>query len=74
MHRLRGGTLEVLLVHLGGPYWQSRDAGAWGIPKGLVEEGETSEAAALREFEEELGIRPSGALVPLPRIRQKGGK
>jgi predicted NUDIX family NTP pyrophosphohydrolase len=66
--------LEVLLVHLGGPFWRGKDAGAWMIPKGGVEEGEDSAAAALREFEEELGTRPEGELRPLPRIRQKGGK
>ena len=66
--------LEVLLVHPGGPFWRGKDAGAWMIPKGGVEEGEDSEAAALREFEEELGTRLAGELHPLPRIRQKGGK
>ena len=65
---------EVLLGHFGGPYWAKRDAGAWAIPKGLVEPGETAEAAARREFEEELGAKPEGVLVPLGRIRQKGGK
>lgn len=65
---------EVLLVHPGGPFWRGKDLGAWMIPKGGVEEGEDSAAAALREFEEELGARPSGELRPLPRIRQKGGK
>ena len=66
--------LEVLLVHPGGPFWRGKDAGAWMIPKGGVEPGEDSAAAALREFEEELGTRPPGELRPLPRIRQKGGK
>lgn len=74
MYRRREGRLEVLLAHFGGPYWQSRDEGAWAIPKGVVEAGETPEAAARREFEEELGIRPDGVLQPLGRIRQKGGK
>jgi predicted NUDIX family NTP pyrophosphohydrolase len=65
---------EVLLGHFGGPIWAKRDAGAWAIPKGLVEPGEQLEACARREFEEELGTRPEGALVRLGRIRQKGGK
>lgn len=65
---------EVLLVHFGGPYWARKDAGAWSIPKGLVEPGETSEAAARREFQEELGSPAKGALVPLPQVVQKGGK
>jgi predicted NUDIX family NTP pyrophosphohydrolase len=74
MWRRRGDGREVLLAHFGGPQWQNRDAGAWAIPKGLVEAGEDLEACARREFEEELGVRPDGELVPLGRIRQKGGK
>lgn len=71
--RGRGGA-EVLLVRFGGPWWWGRDKGAWSMPKGLVEEGEALDACARREFEEELGTRPDGDLVPLGRIRQKGGK
>lgn len=74
MWRRRGAEVEVLLAHFGGPMWAKRDAGAWAIPKGLVEEGEELAACARREFEEELGVRPEGELVPLGRIRQKGGK
>jgi len=74
MWRRRGGAREVLLAHFGGPQWRNRDAGAWAIPKGLVEAGEDLEACARREFEEELGVRPDGELVALGRIRQKGGK
>jgi len=74
MWRRRGGEREVLLAHFGGPQWQNRDAGAWAIPKGLVEAGEDLEACARREFEEELGVRPDGELVALGRVRQKGGK
>ena len=74
MYRRSERGLEVLLVHFGGPYWQGKDAGAWAIPKGAIEPGETAEAAARREFEEELGTRAEGSLRPLPRIRQKGGK
>ncbi len=74
MWRRRGDETEVLLTHFGGPLWRNRDAGAWAIPKGLVEPGEDLEACARREFAEELGVRPEGGLVPLGRIRQKGGK
>ena len=74
MWRRRAGEREVLLAHFGGPQWRGKDAGAWAIPKGLVEEGEDLEACARREFEEELGVRPEGELEPLGRIRQKGGK
>jgi predicted NUDIX family NTP pyrophosphohydrolase len=66
--------VEVLLGHFGGPLWAKKDAGAWAIPKGLVEAGETPEQAARREFQEELGFPAEGDLVPLGRIRQKGGK
>lgn len=66
--------VEVLLGHYGGPLWARKDAGAWAIPKGVVEADETPEQAARREFQEELGFPAEGALVPLGRIRQKGGK
>jgi predicted NUDIX family NTP pyrophosphohydrolase len=68
------GAVEVLLGHFGGPLWARKDAGAWAIPKGVVEAGETPEQAARREFREELGFPAEGALAPLGRIRQKGGK
>lgn len=66
--------LRVLLAHPGGPYWQSRDEGAWTLPKGGLEEGETAEQAARREFHEEMGSVVNGNLVPLGRVRQRGGK
>lgn len=72
--RRLGGAIEVLLAHFGGPQWARRDAGAWGIVKGLVAPGEDAEACARREFEEELGMAAEGALLPLGAIRQKGGK
>lgn len=64
----------MLLVHFGGPFWRNKDVGAWSMPKGLIEAGETPEQAARREFEEELGSRPEGMLRHLCRIRQRGGK
>ncbi|MDB5699418.1 MAG: hypothetical protein JWN69_2222 [Alphaproteobacteria bacterium] len=67
-------ALEVLLVHPGGPFWRGRDEGAWMIPKGGVEPGEEPLDAALREFEEELGVRPCGTPKPLCRIKQAGRK
>ena len=74
LYRRAGAAIEVLLIHPGGPFWRHKDAGAWMIPKGGVEEGEAPAACALREFEEELGTRPAGTPRPLCRIRQKGGK
>lgn len=68
------GELEVLLIKPGGPFWRNKDAGAWMIPKGAVEAGESPHEAALREFEEETGTRLSEVPFPLARIRQAGGK
>jgi predicted NUDIX family NTP pyrophosphohydrolase len=65
---------EFLLVHPGGPYWRGKDEAAWSIPKGLVDEGEETFAAALREFEEELGQPVSGACEPLDPVKLPGGK
>jgi predicted NUDIX family NTP pyrophosphohydrolase len=74
MYRRRGGVLEVLLAHPGGPFWAKKDLGAWSIPKGEVAEGEDLLAAAQREFEEETGVPPAGPFIPLPPITQKNGK
>ena len=74
LYRESNGATEVLLIRPGGPYWKNRDTGAWMIPKGGVEAGETSAEAALREFEEETGMRLTVAPVPLARVRQAGGK
>ena len=74
IYRRRGGIVEVLLVHPGGPFWRNRDEGAWQIPKGGIEAGETAAAAALRECAEELGVELEGVPRPLARIRQAGGK
>jgi predicted NUDIX family NTP pyrophosphohydrolase len=74
LYRRANGALQVLLVHPGGPFWRNKDDGAWSIPKGERSPGETAEAAARREFMEELGASPSGPLLPLGSIRQRGGK
>jgi predicted NUDIX family NTP pyrophosphohydrolase len=65
---------EVLLIKPGGPFWRNRDAGAWMIPKGTVEPGETPADAALREFEEETGTKLASVPFPLAKVRQSGGK
>lgn len=67
-------NLEVLLIRPGGPFWRNKDAGAWMIPKGMVERGEAPVEAALREFEEETGTRLDAVPFPLATVRQSGGK
>jgi predicted NUDIX family NTP pyrophosphohydrolase len=75
LFRRRGDGLEVLLGHMGGPYWARKDTGAWTIPKGEIEPGEEPQDVARREFEEEFGSPvPDGHLVDLGEIRQRGGK
>jgi len=74
MYRIRGGALEVLLVHLGGPFWARKDAGAWFIPKGEIDPGEDEFSAAKREFEEETGFKPVGPFLTLGSVRHKSGK
>jgi predicted NUDIX family NTP pyrophosphohydrolase len=70
-HSPRGAT-EVLLIRPGGPYWRHKHVGAWMIPKGVVEAGESPAEAALREFEE--GTHLSAVPFPLATVRQAGGK
>ena len=73
--RTREGTLEVLLAHMGGPYWARKDEGAWTIPKGELDDGEDALAGARREFREELGhAPPDRPPLELGEIRQKAGK
>jgi len=74
LFRRRGGGVEVLLAHPGGPFWKNKDDGAWTIPKGVLDDGEEPLAAAAREFQEETGIRPVPPFLPLGSIRQKAGK
>jgi predicted NUDIX family NTP pyrophosphohydrolase len=74
MYRTRSGQLEVLLVHLGGPFWKKKDAGAWFIPKGEINPGEDQLAAAKREFEEETAVTPTGIFVDLGQVKHKSGK
>ena len=74
MFRARNGTVEVLLVHPGGPFFQNKDDRAWTIPKGEITEGEDLLERARIEFEEELGIAASGHWLELGSVKQKGGK
>lgn len=74
LFRGRGEGLEILLVHPGGPFWKKKDDGAWFIPKGELNPEEDALAAATREFQEETGLKPEGAFLPLGSVRQKSGK
>lgn len=75
LYRWTDDRLEVLIAHPGGPFFAARDDDVWSIPKGEVAPGETLEAVAAREFEEETGHRPpDGRWLPLGSIVQKGGK
>jgi predicted NUDIX family NTP pyrophosphohydrolase len=74
MYRLHDSTLEVFLVHPGGPYWAKKDLGSWSIPKGEFEEGEDRLNAAKREFQEETGFLPEGSFAALTPVKQPGGK
>lgn len=70
-----GGGAEVLLGHMGGPYWARKDDGAWSIPKGEHGPDEDAAAAAEREFTEELGHRPpAGPSLELGTVAQRGGR
>src|SRR3954451_12023353 len=77
LFRRVGGEVEFLLIHPGGPFWRRKDAGAWSIPKGQIEDEEEARACAIRELEEELGQAPEldpEQLIELGSIRQRAGK
>lgn len=60
LYRRAPATVEVFLVHPGGPYWAKKDDGAWSVPKGLLDTHEDELAGARREFREETGFDPEG--------------
>ena len=71
---VRDNKIKILLVHPGGPFFTKKDNGHWGIPKGLVENNENILDAAIREFEEETGIKPEGEYISIGEIKQNSGK
>lgn len=76
LYRRKGGSVEVLIAHPGGPVWARRDTAAWSIPKGAPLDTELDLLeAARREFEEETGQRaPDGEPVDLGEVRMRSGK
>ena len=73
-YRWCDGRLEVFLVHPGGPFWANKDAHAWSVAKGEVEQNEDLLDAARREFTEETGLTMAGPFLPLTPLRQASGK
>ncbi|MFI1224804.1 MULTISPECIES: NUDIX domain-containing protein [unclassified Streptomyces] len=79
LFRIREGggerDVEVLIGHMGGPFWAGRETAAWSVPKGEYGPEEGAEAAARREFAEELGVPvPAGDWIGLGESRQRNGK
>ena len=74
LYRFVDQQLQVMLVHPGGPYWVSKDLGAWSIPKGLIEEDEPALEAAKREFKEETGFEVNGDFIELGTLKQPSKK
>jgi len=74
LYRSCAHSIEVLLVHPGGPFFQRKDLGVWTIPKGEVEDDEDLLSAAQREFLEETGFLADGPAIPLGETRQRSGK
>jgi len=75
LYRNGNGPIEVLIAHMGGPFWARKDHGAWSIPKGEYDEGEDPVEVARREFEEEMGTPPpGGSLLELGEVKQPSGK
>ena len=75
LYRVRDGRPEVLIGHMGGPFWAKKDEGAWSVFKGEYDDSEEPLAAARREFQEETGSPPpDGPVVDLGEVRQSSGK
>jgi predicted NUDIX family NTP pyrophosphohydrolase len=74
LFRFKEGRLQVMLVHPGGPFWAKKDDGVWSIPKGLIEERESSLGAAIRELKEETGFDVDGEFIELGSVQQHSKK
>ncbi len=74
LYRFKNNSLEIFLVHPGGPFWAKKDLGSWSIPKGEFQDEEDALHAAKREFFEETGMKLTGDCMELKPIKQKSGK
>jgi predicted NUDIX family NTP pyrophosphohydrolase len=75
VYRIKSGEIEVILGHMGGPWFAKKDVGAWSIPKGLIEKDEDHLEAAKREFNEEFGIEaPEGEYLEIGTVEQHNKK
>jgi predicted NUDIX family NTP pyrophosphohydrolase len=72
--RFKDNSLQVMLVHPGGPFWAGKDERTWSISKGLFEEDEFPLEAAKREFFEETGHQIEGKFIDLGEIKQPSRK
>ncbi len=73
LYRFVDTKVQVLLVHMGGPYWARKDEHAWSIPKGEHTDTEDPREVAAREFAEELGSSlPAGPERPLGAATASG--
>lgn len=74
LYRKKDQSIEIFLVHPGGPFWKGKEKAAWSVPKGEFTEGEDPLTVAKREFEEETGQTVEGNFMELNPVQQKGGK
>jgi len=74
VYRFKNDKLEVLLGHMGGPFWKNKDERAWTIIKGESDKEEDPFQAAIREFVEETGFKPGGDFIELDQIKQSANK
>jgi predicted NUDIX family NTP pyrophosphohydrolase len=73
MYRLVDGSVQLLLVHPGGPYLRGHDLGTWTIPAGEIKPDEAVLNAACSRFTEEVGLPAFGPFIPLGPAHQRSG-
>lgn len=73
LYRRAAASIEVFLVHPGGPFFAKKDIGSWSCPKGEYTDDDPL-SAAKREFREETGFEVGGDFMPLTPVKLSGGK